>query len=502
MTEGVNGFEIVYSASLLGPSKEPREITAPADTLVPGTPWWTEKDSVPAVVAAEKPAVPLAVAPVAVPTRVLLESPDSVTTTPGRSYPAGRIRRALSGDLNRHLWEIPVRLPVLDLAAVGGGLTPEGITGGRQTVGIRLRGGNGLAYKFRPIVKNAASALPAWLRTPVVVDALDDQMAAQFPFGATVVAQLLDAAGILAPEPVAVVMPNDARLGRYRSMFAGRVGLFAVDADVRSGGAPGFGGFSEIVDSDTAYTRVLSDPASRFDDRYFLRIRLIDMLVGDWDRHSDQWKWGRRTAAGETRWRPIPEDRDWAFPHIDGAAAFVARFAFPKYVGFSARFPAVSRLAVSGTNVDHRVLNRLDRADFVVVAGELVAMLTDSVIRGAVSALPPPYLVLERDRLVGALQARRNALVAYSESYYRYVARTLDIHGYDRSEDVVEFDPISDNRVRVRMRSGGSGGLVRFERLIDARDTREVKLHIDEAEDQVLGNEDLPFKVTISREVP
>ena len=502
MTEGVNGFEIVYSASLLGPSKEPRSIPTPADTLAPGTPWWTEQDSAPPVIAAEKPAVPLPLAPVAVPTRVLLESPESVTTTTGRSYPAGRFRRVLTGDLNRHLWDVPVKLPVLDLGEFGGGLTPEEITGGEETVGLRFVGRNGLEYKFRPVVKNAAAALPSWLRTPIVLDALDDQMAAQFPFGATVVAELLDAAGILAPEPVAMVMPNDARLGRYRSMFAGRVGLFAVDAHERSGGAPGFGGFSVIVNSDTVFARVRADPASRFDDRYYLRARLIDLLVGDWDRHSDQWKWGRRTESGETRWRPIPEDRDWAFAHIDGATAFIAQFALPKYVGFSARLPAVGRLAMSGTIVDHRVLNRLDRADFVAVAGELVAMLTDSVIGAAVSALPPAVLALERDRLVGALTARRNALVAYSESYYRYVARTLDIHGYEGSKDVVDFDPISDKRVRVRVHAGGTDGPVRFERLIDARDTRAVRLFLNEADDQVIGNDDLPFRVTIVREVP
>lgn len=498
MTDGVNAFEIVYSASLLGPSKEPREITAPTDTLAPGTPWWTEKDSAPAAVAAERPTVPIAVAPVAVPTRVLLESPESVTTTPGRSYPAGRIRRALAGDLNRHLWEVPVRLPVLDLGAVGGGLQPQEITGGKQTVGLRLVDRNGLEYKFRPIVKNAAAVLPDWLRAPFVLDALDDQMAAQFPFAASIVSELLDAAGIAAPRPIGVVMPNDARLGQYRSMFAGRVGLFAVDANERFGGRPGFGGYSEIVSSDSVYSSVRTDPESSFDDRYFLRIRLIDMLVGDWDRHSGQWKWGRRVEGGATRWRPIPEDRDWAFARIDGAAALASRFLFPKYVGFTAELPAVSRLAASGTHVDHRVLNRLERADFIAVAGELVALLSDSVIAAAVATLPPPYLALERDRLVTALKARRQGLVTYSDAYYRHLARTVHFYGFDQSKDVVEFDPISDNRVRVRVRTGGPQGPVRFERLIDARDTREVRLFIDEAEDQLLGNDDLPFKVTVA----
>jgi hypothetical protein len=501
MADGVNAFEVVYSASLLGPSKEPRQITVPLpDTVAPGTPWWTEEDTVPAVVAAEKPSAPLAVAPVAVPTRILLESPDSVTTTPGRSYPAGRIRRALAGDLNRHLWDIPVKLPVLDLGGLGGGLTPEEITGGKQTVGLRFVGRNGLEYRFRPVVKDATAVLPKWLRNPLLLDALDDQMAAQFPYGATIVAELLDAAGIAAPRPIAAVMPNDARLGKYRSMFAGRVGLFSIDANERSSDTPGFGGYTEIVNSDTVYSRMRTEPGSAFEDRYFLKIRLIDMLVGDWDRHSDQWKWGRRTEGGETRWRPIPVDRDWAFNRTGGALALLSRFVMPNYVGFSEALPAVSRLALSASHVDHQVLNRLERADFVSVAGELVAALTDSVIEGAVATLPPPYLEVERERLVAALKARRDGLVAYSEDYYRHVARSLHIYGFRKSKDVIEFDPVSDNRVRIRVRTGGPDGPVRFERLIDARDTREVQLFIDEGEDQIIGDDDLPFKVTIAVE--
>ena len=42
-------------------------------------------------------------APVAVPARVLLQGTDSVTTTTGRAYSAGRVRRLLAGDLSRHL---------------------------------------------------------------------------------------------------------------------------------------------------------------------------------------------------------------------------------------------------------------------------------------------------------------------------------------------------------------------------------------------------------------
>lgn len=426
-------------------------------------------------------------------TSALVVNADSVTTTPGRAYPAGRVRRFFAGSLNRKLWEVPVRLPVLNLETVAGGLTPVRITGGEQTVGLRLLGVDGLAYDFRPVVKDPAPILPGWMQRGAAAAALDDQMAAQFPFGAVIVARLLDAAGIAAPSPVPVVMPDDPRLGPFRARFAGRVGLFAVHADEREVDQPGFAGYTRIVDSDTMYADLRTNPESTFDDRYYLRIRLIDMLVGDWDRHSGQWRWGR----DGNQWRAIPEDRDWAFARMDGVVARLAPLVYDQYVGFSAQFPAVKRLSLQADHIDHRVLNRLARQDFVAAARAIRSALTDSVIAAAVGSLPPPYLPLERDRLVAALTARRDHLEEYSAEYFRYLVRRLRVYGFATSADVVEFDQVSDSGGRVRLRSGGESGPVRFERFVDARDTREVVLYIDPTKDQVLGNHDLPFKVSI-----
>ena len=418
---------------------------------------------------------------------------DSVTTTAGRTYPAGRVRRFFAGDLNRELWEIPVRLPVLDLDTVGGGLRLERLTGGDQTLGLRFLGTDGLAYDFRPIVKDPVPILPPWMRRGAAAAALDDQMAAQFPFGAVVVARLLDAAHIAAPEPVPVVLPNSPRLGQLRGRFAGRVGLFAVHANEREGGRPGFAGYTWIVDSDSMYADMRRNPESTFDDRYYLRIRLIDMLVGDWDRHSGQWRWAR----DGNQWRAIPEDRDWAFARMDGVVAGLAPWFFAQYVSFSAEFPEVKRLALQADRNDHRVLNRLGRQDFHAAAREVQSALSDSVIEAAVGALPPPFLALERERLVGALKARRDRLVDYSGEYYRYLARKLCVYGFANSADVTEFDQVSDSGARVRLRSGGRNGPIRFERFVDARDTRELVLYIDEGEDQLEGNQNLPFKLSI-----
>jgi hypothetical protein len=500
MADGRNAFKIVYSASLLGPSKAPRELTpVSSDTMAPGTPWWTEPETkdLPTAIVADSEPEDIEFAPAAVPPHVLLEGTDSVTATPGRTYPAGKLRRFFAGDLNRELWNTPVRLPVVDLEKVGGGLRPTELIGGKQTVGLRFAGANGLEYDFRPAVKNAGPVLPHWIQAKWIRAALDDQMAAQFPFGAVVVSALQEAAGIAAPRPIAAVMPNEPSLGKYRAVFAGRVGLISVNANERKGDHPGFAGYRKIVGGAEVLDSIRVDPDASFDDRYYLKIRLLDMLVGDWDRHERQWRWGRRRVDGKTQWRPIPEDRDWAFSRVDGVVGTLSHILLPRYVGFSGELPPVARLAESAERIDHRVLNRLGREDFVAVARELQTALPDSVIERAVGTLPPPYLAIEREHLVSALKARRDRLEGYAGEYYLLLARTLYVYGVDSVRDVVTFEPVDAERVRVLVSTAGQSGPARFERIVDARETRSVRLIINPAEDQVVGNKDLPFKLVV-----
>lgn len=495
MSNGANAFEITYSVSLLGPSKQPvRLAEVPWDTTAPDTPWRMAETE--EVVEDPSPGAEGTViaAPAAVSERVLAAGADTVTTTPGKTYPGGRVHRFLFGDLNRHLWRIPLDLPVLDLDRVGGGLDPIELTGGKQTIGVRFRGSDRLEYDFRAIVKDPSRALPEFLRTGAVDEVLDDQMAAQFPLAALVVSELEEAAGILAPRPVPAVMPNDGRLGEFRSLFAGRVGLLTINAEEGPDGAAGYGGYDRILGTDEVTEVMAEDPESSFDAEYYLQIRMIDFLVGDWDRHSGQWRWAARNRSGGTVWRAIPEDRDWAFVRIDGVVNRLGGLLMPKYVGFTDRLPSVTRLAHSGYRVDHRVMNGLDRDDFLDAARHVQAAVTDSVIDRAVSVLPAAYLETEREPLTRALKARRLELLRYAADFYQAFAKTVHVYGFDESEDVVEFERITDERVIVRVRTGGEDGVIRFERLVDGRDTDEVRMFIGE-EDRVIGDDDLPFDV-------
>lgn len=490
MNIGTNAFDVVFSAPLLDPSKRPFR-SDDENTELAGTPWWTEEGEVSLRDLPDDDDERVVPPPVAVPARSISWTTDSVTTTPGRRYPAGRLHRVFAGNLNRHLWSVPIRLPVLNLDSVGGGLRPVEMIGGMQTVGLRFQGRDGHGYEFRSIVKDARRTLPGWLQNGLLQDAVNDQMAAQFPLAAVAVAALLEAAGIVAPEPIAVVLPNDPRLGDYRALFAGRVGLFAPHASERADGRPGFGGYAEILDDDEFEEVLATDNTVEFDAPYYLRIRLIDMLIGDWDRHEGQWSWARVNDDRGPVYRPIPEDRDWAFARLDGFLPFVIAMFMSRYVGFDKTFPPVDRLTEAGRELDQRILSQLKRTDFTSIADQVQAVITDSVINAAIAKLPAPYRDLEHDRLASALRARRHALDTLATDLYSHLTTHLHIFGTDGAVDRVTFETVS-NGVRIVLESDG---VRRFERVVD-RTTRRVTLHIDDGEDVLIRTARLPFEIS------
>ena len=148
---------------------------------------------------------------------------------------------------------------------------------------------------------------------------LQDQIAALFPLSAMVVAPLLDAADVLHADPTLVVMPSDAALGEFQDEFGGLLGWIEVRPDEGPDGEPGFAGSTRVAGSDSFREHLEESPDERVDALGYLRARLMDLFVGDWDRHPDQWRWAAfEDEGGGTLWRPIPRDRDWALSHIDG----------------------------------------------------------------------------------------------------------------------------------------------------------------------------------------
>jgi hypothetical protein len=413
--------------------------------------------------------------------------PQRRTVVAGK-YPAGGLRRFLLGSDYRDTWATPVSVEVLDLASEAGGLTPTARVGGQQTKGLALKGADGRSYTFRGLEKDASHLLDvvdARLKDGPIARLLNDQMAAQHPASELVARGILEAVGIPVPEWRLVVLPDDPALGEFRKDFAGALGVFAPYPQAAKGAVPGFLNATEIVDHKELYKRMEAGDATP-DTEALLRARLVDILMGDWDRHRKQWRWALTPES--PRWVPIPEDRDQAFSRYEGVLLDMARGTDPRFQDLEARYPHVGGLTYNGSEQDRRLLVGFTREDFVRAARALQAQLTDPAIEQAAHRMPPEWFALDGAPLVAVLKARRDALAEVAAKYHEHLAHDVDVYLTHRS-DRVEARRLVDGDLEVTVSSAGpdgAAGTPSLHRVFDGKETDEVRFYGLDGDDTVV----------------
>ncbi|MDH3458471.1 MAG: hypothetical protein OER90_16635, partial [Gemmatimonadota bacterium] len=417
----------------------------------------------------------------------------------GAHYGAGSGHRFLFGSEYRDLWTQPLRVPTLDLGAVGGGLTPISAGGRFQTRSLWFRGADGYQYAIRSVDKYPA-VLPPELENTFVEKLIRDQTSAQHPGAPAVIAPLLEATGIAHTNPYLVVLPDDPRLGEFQEEFAGMLGFFERRATIEPG-LPPFAGALEIIDSDELFARTKESARHRVDLPTFLKARLFDYIVGDWDRHRGQWNWMRLDSDSVTTWVPLPEDRDQAFARFDGTLLGLARQYAPFLLNFGDNMPGASAFAWNGRDLDRTFLVQLGWSVWDSVAADLESRLTDSVIDAAVRALPPEYYAVDGARLTRALMSRRDQLAQAARDYYRLLAGEAEVHGTDAAETVV-IDRLQDGASDIRMYAGTTGAdrssAPFWSRRFHREETEELRIYLNAGDDRLVvrgAHRSIPLRI-------
>jgi hypothetical protein len=345
---------------------------------------------------------------------------------------------------------------------------------------------------------------------------------------------LLQAAGVLHAVPHMVVMADRASLGACRQRFAGLVGHIeerpdendpaeegeeadeddvdaAADEPGQTGGedeapaadplsescgvptregqvdGPAFAGADKVKGTDEFLDDLEDSPVNRLDSRAYLAARLMDIYMGDWDRHEDQWRWARFDRGDLRVWRPVPRDRDNTFVRHEGLLLNIGRAAFIRMVRFDDEYPTLGGLTVQAEPLDRRLLSDLPRAAWDSVAADLRARLTDAAIDRAVAALPPEYQAWERERMVHILRARRDALGEEAARFYRRLALNVDVHATD-ADEVAVIDRHTDGTLEVTLTGAGDDErrFITFHRRFDPEETDDVRLHLQGGDDRAI----------------
>jgi len=247
-------------------------------------------------------------------------------------YNHSNLGLVILGDHYRKSFNETVEINLLDLATFKGGLKPVKKGGGNQTQSIRLEAEDGKQYAMRSLAKDPAATLGYELSQSRAIQKLvADAFTAAHPLSALPVAPLAAVSGVNHTNPELFYIPAQPMLGKYNAQFGGKVYLVEERPDDDLWEAEeSFSYAADIISTSKMLARIRKSHKHVLDHEAMARARAFDILIGDWDRHDDQWRWiVDKKEDGLTYYSPIPRDRDQAFSHYDGLLLGLARFLAP-----------------------------------------------------------------------------------------------------------------------------------------------------------------------------
>ncbi|MEM1119319.1 MAG: hypothetical protein AAGJ18_02660 [Bacteroidota bacterium] len=405
-----------------------------------------------------------------------------VITTPVK--PKTRFQLFMLGEHHQPVYLNQYKFPVLDLGTYKGGLEIVKKGGGKQTNSLRLATADNQEYVMRSITKDVTRGIPYPFNQMALVTYLfRDNYLGSHPFAPLAIPTLADAVSVYHANPGLYFIPKQPKLGGNNDLFGNEVYLVEERASKKWPQLASFGNAEKFVSTPDLAEKLVKNHKHQVDQNWVARSRLFDVLIGDFDRHDDQWRWTVTTLADDQKlYRPVPRDRDQAFSKYDG---FVVKLLAPynallrQLSDYEEPVDNFKWATYNSRHFDHNFLNELPLEAWKKEAAFIQDRLTDSVITEAFSNLPSKVYAVSAAPIIAALKARRADLQNIAEGMYRQLAKEVSVVGTDKKEyfEVVRQD---DEYTAVTVFSVNKKGEKKeklYHRLFKTSETKHVYLY-------------------------
>jgi len=402
--------------------------------------------------------------------------------------------KTIWGERYRKYYSTKVNAPTVNLDTLFGGLKPVRKGGGHQSKSLRLIAKNGKQYVMRALRKSATVYLQAMAFKDQYIEGqfdgtiteslLQDFYTGSHPYAPFVTGPLSDAVELYHTNPVLYYIPKQAALEDFNREFGDE--LYMIEEHVSDGhdDLKSFGNTKKIENTDDLLKKLRKDEKYMVDDEMYLRARLFDIAIGDWDRHVDQWRWAefKDEDSGKVVYKPIPRDRDQAFSIMgDGALMnFATRIIPPLKLmeGFMEDVRNVKGFNFSPFSLDMTLLNKTERKHWEEQVALIQKNLTPEVIDKAFELFPEEVqdeAIVEIKRI---LLARVQNLPKIAKNYYEVLNKFAVITGTDKDDWFdVERMPNGSTKVTAYRIQKGEKGTIFHQRTYSKNETKEIWIY-------------------------
>ncbi|WCM43097.1 metallophosphoesterase [Flavobacterium sp. CBA20B-1] len=355
----------------------------------------------------------------------------------------------LFGNHYRSIYGTKVNANVANLETLYGGLKPVISGGGNQSMSLWLEDKNGKQFVMRGLRKSSKQFLQsAIFKDTYIEDQLDDTFVLTFiddyyttshPYTAFILGQLSDAVQLYHTNPKLYFVPKQNALGKYNATYGNELYMIEERPHKSQADVPSLGKGADIISTQELLVNLEKDAKYKVDTKMYLRARMFDFLIGDWDRHADQWRWVEQKTDHEVIYQPIPRDRDQAFAKIDGKLLMLANKLNPlrHMQHFKGNYGKPRWITKSAFPLDKVFLQNTTLQDWQQSAEEVVKGMNDQVIEDAFNSLPKEIRNQYSDEIIEILKERRSKLVAFSDKYYKELFKYGVVTGTNKKDSLV-----------------------------------------------------------------
>ena len=399
--------------------------------------------------------------------------------------------QAFLGSNYRKVWSMPVMMREFNIQKEKGGFTIKSLGGGKQTKSLRMVDTTGKEWVLRSVDKDPEKAMPENLRHTLAKTIVQDMISASNPYAPLVIPGLSRAVGVPTPDPEFFFVPNDPAFGIYQRVFANTV-VMLENRDPS-------GIFVDIKSTDKVMNKMLEDNEHHIDQEKVLNARLLDMLIGDWDRHADQWKWGTSDTGKGKLYFPIPKDRDQAFFNSNGfLLGYLSKNRFPFLTGFRKDIRNINGLNYVARDFDRFFMNNLDEESWKRITENFQHLLTDEVIDLAAAQLQPPIASMESAEIAAKLKSRRDQLLKNAMKYYRFISKVVSVPGSNKAEYFHIKKHLHGLQLTVYKKLDETdSATTMYNRVFDEKLTREIRIYGLNGNDKFEIDSDVVSKIRL-----
>lgn len=166
---------------------------------------------------------------------------------------------------------------------------------------MRLETKDGKEYNMRALKKSAVQFLETvpfkgidgekYFSRTIPENLILDFYTAAHPYAAFAIPKIAKAAEVYYTTPELYYVPQQKRLGKYNEEYGDQLYMIVERPSEEYTNRKSFGYPDDIESTDDLLKMLREDEDNVLDEVTYIRARIFDMLIGDWDRHSDQWRW-------------------------------------------------------------------------------------------------------------------------------------------------------------------------------------------------------------------